>query len=94
MLFMVAGYLRADAEPRLIDFRNEFNEHWAQPFRTLAAAGALRDRDGKRAGYMAFLEADSIAEAERYLGESPFYREDLYERVDIFEYRVEIGAVG
>jgi uncharacterized protein YciI len=93
MLFMVAGYLKPDAEPKLINFREEFNQHLSQPFRPLAAAGALRDRDGKRRGYMAFLEADSIEEAERYLHQSPFYQERLYERVEVFEYRLEIGQI-
>ena len=94
MLFMIAGYLKPGAEPRLIDFRNEFNEHLSQPFRPLAAAGALRDPEGQRAGYMVFLEAESVDEAERFLRESPFYQEGLYERVEVFEYRLEIGEVG
>ena len=93
MLFMVAGYLKPGAEARLIDFRTEFNQHLSQPFRPLAAAGALRDRDGKRQGYMAFLEADSIEEAEGYLKQSPFYQEHLYERVEVFEYRLEVGQI-
>ena len=93
MLFMVAGYLKADAEPQLINFRNEFSEHLSQPFRPLAAAGALRDRDGKRRGYMAFLEADSIDDAERFLNESPYFQEHLYEHVDVFEYQLELGEI-
>jgi uncharacterized protein YciI len=94
MLFMMVGYLRADTEAQLIRFRDEFSEHLAQPVRNLAAAGVLRDKQGGRRGYMAFLEADSIEDAERYLQESPFYQEDLYERVDVFEYDVEVGSVG
>jgi len=79
MLFMVAGYLKPGVEQQLIDFRTEFNEHIAQP--PLVAGGALRDADGKRQGYLGFIEADSIAAAERYLDQSPFTREGLYERV-------------
>ncbi len=94
MLFMVAGYLKPGAEEQLIKFRNEFNEHLAQPFRSLSAAGVLRDGAGKRRGYMAFLEAENIAEAEGYLHQSPFYQEGLYERVDVFQYDVEVGQLG
>jgi uncharacterized protein YciI len=92
MLFVVAGYLKSGAEERLIDFRNEFNEHLAQP--PLVAGGALRDRDGKRQGYMGFIEADDIAAAERFLEQSPFTEEGLYERVEVYRYDLEVGAVG
>jgi uncharacterized protein YciI len=94
MLFMVAGYLKPGAEAQLIQFHNEFNEHLAQPFRNLAAVGALRDRNGKRQGYLGFIEADSYENAEKFLHESPYYQEGLYERVEVFEYLVEVGKVG
>jgi uncharacterized protein YciI len=92
MLFMVAGYLKPGAEEQLINFRNEFSEHLAQP--PLVAGGALRDKDGKRRGYLGFIEADDIADAERFVHQSPYFKEGLYERVDVFEYQVEVGAVG
>jgi uncharacterized protein YciI len=92
MLFMVAGYLKAGAEAKLINFRNEFSEHLAQ--RPLVAGGALRDRDGHRKGYLGFVEADSIEDAERFLHQSPLYEEELYERVEVFVYEVEVGQVG
>ena len=69
MLFMVAGYLKPGAEKQLIDFRNEFNEQLSQP--PIVAAGALRDRDGTRQGYLGFIEADSIEAAERFIGQGP-----------------------
>jgi uncharacterized protein YciI len=92
MLFMVAGYLKPDAEGQLINFHNEFNEHLAQP--PLVAGGALRDRAGRRRGYMGFIEADSIEDADRFLHQSPFFQEGLYERVEIYRYEVEVGQVG
>ena len=94
MLFMVAGYLKPGSEEQVIELRNEFNEHLAQPFRTLSAAGVLRDGDGRRCGSMLFLEARDMAEAERYLHQSPFYQEMLYERVEVFQYDVQIGELG
>ena len=94
MLFMIVGYLRSGAEDQLIEFRNEFSEHLAQPSPNIAAIGVLRDRDGRRRGYMGFLETDSFDNAERFLKDSPFYQENLYERIDVFEYDVEVGKVG
>ena len=94
MLFMIVGYLRANSEDQLIKCRDQFNEHLAQPVRNLSAAGVLRDKQGRRRGYLALLEADKIEDAEGFLQESPFYQEDLYDRVDVFEYDVEIGTVG
>lgn len=92
MLFMVAGYLKPDAEEQLINFHEEFNEHLSQ--RPLVAGGALRDRAGRRKGYMGFIDADSIEEADRFLQQSPFFQEGLYERVEIYRYEVEVGQVG
>jgi uncharacterized protein YciI len=92
MLFMVAGYLKPGAEKQLIDFHNEFNEQLSQP--PIVAAGALRDRDGQRQGYLGFIEADTIEDAERFLKQSPLIREGLYERVEVYRYDVEVGAVG
>ena len=92
MLFMIAGYLKPGAEKRLIDFRDEFSEQLSQM--PIVAAGALRDRDGIRRGYLGFIEADSIEDAERFIGQSPLAKEGLYERVEVFRYDVEVGAVG
>ena len=92
MLFMVAGYLKPDAEEQLINFRTEANEHFAQP--SLVAGGALRDRNGRRKGYLGFVEADSIEDAERFLNQSPYFEEGLYDHVEIYRYEVEVGQVG
>ena len=92
MLFMIAGYLKPGAEQRLIDFRDEFSEQLSQP--PLVAAGALRGRDGTRQGYLGFIEADGIEDAERFIEQGPLAKEGLYERVEVFRYDVEVGTVG
>lgn len=92
MLFMVAGYLKPGAEEQLINFRHEFSEHLAQ--RPLIAGGALRDREGRHRGYMGFIEAESIEGADRFLSQSPFFQEGLYERVEVFCFEVEVGQIG
>ena len=91
MLFMVAGYLKPGAEEQLINFRDEFSEHLAQP--PLVAGGALRGRDGHRKGYLGFVEAETIEDASRYLDQSPLFQEGLYERIEVFRYDLEVGQV-
>jgi uncharacterized protein YciI len=91
MLFMIAGYFKPDAEGQLVEFRNEFNEHLAQA--PLIAVGALRAPDGDHRGYMGFIEAADADEAERFLKQSPFFAEGLYERVEVFQYELEVGQI-
>ena len=93
MLYLVAGLLKPGSEERVIALRNEFNEHLSQPFRTISLAGLLRDRDGKRIGYMAIIEADSFDDAEAYLMQSPFAIDGLYERTEVARFEPEIGAI-
>ena len=93
MVFMIVGLLRRNAEADLIRVRNEINEHLSQPFRSITAAGVMRDRAGDRRGYTVFFEAESIEDAERFLHEGPLYREGVYDRVEIFQYDVEVGTI-
>ena len=92
MLFMVAAYLKPGFEQQLINFRNELNEHFAQS--NLKIAGALHDAEGQRQGYLGFVEADSFDDVERYVQQGPFYQEQLYDRIEIFRYEVEVGELG
>jgi uncharacterized protein YciI len=91
MLYLVAGILKPGSEEQLIKFSDEFSEHLAQPYRKIALAGALRGKDGKRQGYLAFIEADSFDDAESYLDQSPLFQNDLYERVEVAEFSAEVG---
>ncbi|MFL6729780.1 MAG: hypothetical protein ACJ8E3_03100 [Sphingomicrobium sp.] len=92
MLFMIAAYLKPGIERQLLDFRNELNEHFAQD--ALAVAGALHDQAGDRKGYLGFVEGDSFEDAERFVRQGPFYQEQLYERIEIFRYELEVGHIG
>jgi uncharacterized protein YciI len=89
MLFLVAGILKPGVDDRLIELHTEFNEQLAQT--KIRLAGLLRDRDGHRKGYLAFLEAENFDEAESFLKQSPIYRNDLYERVEVAEFNPEVG---
>lgn len=93
MLFLIAGVLKPGSEPRMIELRNEWNEHLSQSNRRVSLFGALRDREGRRAGYLALLDADSFDDAESYLKESPFYQNDLYDRVEVAEFQPQVGAI-
>jgi uncharacterized protein YciI len=93
MQYLIAGILKPGVEDQLLALHNEFNEHLSQPYRTIALAGALRGKDGKRKGYVAIIEADSFEEAEAWLNQSPFYANDLYERVEVAEFAPEVGFV-
>lgn len=93
MLYLVAGILKPGMNDELIRLRNEFNEHLSQPFRKISLAGVLRAKDGERHGYVAIIEAESFEDAESYLKQSPFYQNDLYERVEVAEFEPVVGYV-
>jgi uncharacterized protein YciI len=93
MQYLVAGILKAGSEAALQEQAAAFNEHLAQPFRRISLAAALRDEHGKRKGYVVVVEADSYADAEAYLHQSPHYIAGLYERVDVAELDVQLGAI-
>lgn len=91
MLYLVAGILKAGSDEQLIKFSGEMSEHLSQPFRKIVLAGALRDKSGKRQGYLAFIEASSFDDAQSYLDQSPLFQNDLYERVEVAEFDAEVG---
>jgi uncharacterized protein YciI len=93
MQFLVAGILKQGVEQQLLDLHNEFNEHLAQPFPKISVAGVLRDKDGQRIGYLAFIEAEHFEDAEAYLRQSPFYQHGLYESVHVAEFNPEVGKI-
>lgn len=93
MLYVVMGILKPGSDAEVESLADQFNEHLAQPFRAIRAAGALRDREGRRTGYMAFIDGEDFEEGERYLRESPFYQAGLYERVEVAQLSIEVGRL-
>ncbi len=91
MLYLVAGILKPNVEDQIIKFSGEFSEHLSQPYRKISLAGALRGKDGKRSGYVAFVEAEAFEDAEEFLRQSPLFQNDLYERVEVAEFSAEVG---
>jgi uncharacterized protein YciI len=94
MFYSITAILSEGAEARLEGLQNDFNEHLSQPFRRVRLAGPLCDPAGHRKGYLVVIEADSFEDAETYLKESPIFRAGLYERVELFEYQIQMGTVG
>jgi uncharacterized protein YciI len=93
MQYLVAGILKPGNNDRLVALHDEFNDHLGQAADRISLFGLLRDKSGQRSGYLAFIEADSFDEAENFLKQSPFYQNDLYERVEVAEFTPEVGTV-
>jgi uncharacterized protein YciI len=91
--FLVSGSLKEGAEAKLREQAGAFNEHLAQPFRRIQMAAALRNKQGKLTGYVAVIEAQTFAEAEAYLHQSPLYAAGLYERHEVSALEIEVGAI-
>jgi uncharacterized protein YciI len=94
MIFAVTAILNAGGEKAIAEFQDAFNEHLAQPYRHVRLAGGLHSGEGRRVGFLILIEADSAADAEAYLHESPVFRAQGYERTEVLEFRPEIGRVG
>ena len=92
MLFALLGLLKPGAEKSLPS-GDAVNEHLAQPFRRTRLAGFLCREDQSRAGLLMLVEADSFAKAEAHLHQSPYFKADLYERVEVAEYSLEVGRL-
>jgi len=93
MHFMIAAFLKPGAEEQLIKYHDEFNEHLGAGAEDVRIAGAMRGPDGRRVGYLAIVSGEDIAIAHSWLQESPFYKAGLYDRVDVFEYAIEVGRI-
>ena len=92
MLFALIGFFRTPAGVEDAGFEAELSDHLAQQVLHVHLAGALRDRDGRQVGYMAIINAPDFAAAEAYLSQSPYFKADRYERVEIVEYALMVGA--
>ena len=94
MFYAITAMLASGADAKIEAMLGDFNEHLSQPFRRLRLAGPLCDPEGLRKGFLVVIEADRIEDAETYIHESPIFKAGLYERVELFEYQIQIGTVG
>ena len=93
MLFKIEAILKAGAEQELQSHFDQFNERLGESSSGVRLAGALRDPNGRRVGYLALVEAETIEAARKWLHESPIYEADLYDRVAVYEYEIEVGKL-
>jgi uncharacterized protein YciI len=93
MQYLVAGILKPGSNDQLVALRDEFNDHIGQASERIKLFGLLRDKSGQRSGYLAFIEAENFDDAEQFLKQSPFYENELYERVEVAEFTPEVGAL-
>lgn len=91
MQYLVAGLFKPGSDARAIALHDEFNDHLGQSSGNISLFGLLRGKDGKRKGYLALIKAKNFDEAEAFLKQSPFYENDLYERVEVAEFVLEVG---
>jgi uncharacterized protein YciI len=89
--FVVMGWFNPDVDAALAPLQAAFNDQLAD--RQLRIAGPTHDADGRLRGWLGILEAESFESAERFMARSPYARSDLYERVEIFGYSIEVGRV-
>jgi uncharacterized protein YciI len=94
MFFAITAVLNAKGEKQIAKLQDAFNEHLAQPYRHVRLAGPLHSGEGRRRGFLILIEADTVAEAEAYLHESPIFQVQGYKRTEILEFRPEIGRLG
>ena len=94
MHYLVEGILKPGSEEQLLKLHDEFNDHVGQAAQKISLFGLLRGKDGRRKGYLAFITADSFDEADAFLKQSPFFQNDLYERVEVAEFSPEVGDLG
>lgn len=94
MIFAVSGLFKERIPPHRGDFEAAINEHLGQPLLHIVNAGYLHDAAGKRIGVLALLDVPSFAQAQAFLDDSPFQRDGDYDRVQVAEYRVEVGRLG
>lgn len=93
MQYLVAGILKPGSNDQLVALHDQFNDHLGQAAGKISLFGLLRDKSGQRSGYLAFIEADNFDDAEEFLQQSPFYQNELYERVEVAEFTPEVGAL-
>ena len=93
MQFAIAAILKPGVEGELFKHSDELNEQIGPSGANVRLAGVLRDKAGGRAGYLAIFEGESIGEAQEWARESPIFRAHLYDRLEIFEYQIEVGRL-
>ena len=93
MQFAIAAILKPRTEQDLIEHSDELNEQIGPNGEDVRLAGALLGPNGEMVGYLAILDGDTIGQVRVWIGESPIYRDKLYERLDLFQYQIEVGRL-
>ena len=93
MLVLMLGMFESGSGDDMTRLQPEFSDHLGQPLLRIHTAGALANADGTRTGVMIVLESASVEAARSYLETDPFLTAGLYERVELLEYKVEVGRL-
>jgi uncharacterized protein YciI len=93
MLYMVTARFKRGMEARHAALAAEFGDHMRQPLLHIRLVGALKDGDGKPTGVHMLMEADSRAQVDHFLAQSPYKEAGLYKSVDVDELEIEAGGL-
>ena len=92
MQILLLGLFKPGALGQLSRWQMEWNEHLAQ--QPLRIAGPLLEESGDQRGWMAVLTAASLEEATAFLHSSPYFKADLFDRLEVFQMALEVGRLG
>ena len=94
MLYAVKASFRPGTEEQRIALATEFSDHLAQPLLHIRLVGTLLDDRGVRFGSLMLMEADGREQVRRFLDESPYSKDGLYQDLEIDELQIEAGSLG
>ncbi len=92
MRFVWMGFFKPGAEPLNQEIQRQLTSYLQQPYIKILSAGPLVGPDGGKAGMMMTFEADSHAQAEGLVHDSPLRRAGLYDHFHLYEHRNEVGS--
>ncbi len=93
MLFALLGFFKPGVDTAPDRLQGDVNEYLGQPFVHLRLGGLLRDEAGRRVGTMILMQAESFARATAFAKSDPYFASQLYERVEVVEYVLEVGRL-
>lgn len=92
MLFMIRGH-DADRGPVIRQQEKDSHLRWVeQRLGAIRLAGPLLDDSGRMVGSLFLIEAEDRAEAERLIGEDPYYRAGLWREIEIEPFMAAAGT--
>jgi uncharacterized protein YciI len=93
MLYMVTARFKPGKEAEHAALASEFGDHMGQPLLHIRLVGAMKDEAGKPVGVHLLMEADSRAQVDHFLDQSPYKQAGLYKSIEVDELEIEAGGL-